>query len=60
MATSADSKGSVSTPLERKRARPKDFYFLLCDENASVLKESDAEFKRLITDFSRIARNRRR
>ena len=60
MATRGDSEGFVSTPLEEKGARPKDSYFPLSDENASELKATDAEFKRLKADFLRIARNRRR
>ena len=60
MATRSDSKGFVSTPLEEKGARPKDTYFPLSGENASKLKDTDAEFKRLEENFLRIARNRRR
>ena len=43
MATRGDSEGFGSTPLEDKGARPKDSYFPLSDENASELKETDAE-----------------
>ena len=45
MATRGDSKGFVSTPLEEKGARQKDSYFLARDENASELKDTDAELK---------------
>ena len=58
MATRGDSEGFVSTPLEEKGARHKDSYFPLSDENASELKNTDAEFKRLKAAFLRIARNR--
>ena len=44
MAARGDSKGFVSTPLENKGARPKDSYFPLSDDNASELKETEAEF----------------
>ena len=57
MATRGDSGGFVSTPLEDKGARPKDSYFPLSDGNASELKETDAEYKRVKSDFLRIARN---
>ena len=59
MAIRGHSEGFLSTPLEDKGARPKDSYFSLSDENASELKETDAEFKRLKSDFLRIARERR-
>ena len=49
----------MSTPLEDKGARHKDSYFPASDENASELKDTDAEFKRLKADFLRIAHNRR-
>ena len=48
----------MSTPLEEKGARHKDSYFPLRDENASELKDTDVELKRLTADFLRIARNR--
>ena len=56
----ATSEGFVSTPLEEKGARHKDSYFPLSDENASKLKDTDAEFKRLKADFLMITRNKRR
>ena len=49
----------MSTSLEDKGAGPKDSCFPLSDENASELKETDAEFKRVESDFLRIARNNR-
>ena len=60
MATRGDSESFVSTPLEDKGARPKDSYFPLSDENGSELKGTEAELKRLKSNFLRIARNRRR
>ena len=60
MATRGDSKGFVSTPLEEKGARQKNSYYPMSDENVSEFKDTDAEFKRLLADFLRIARNRRR
>ena len=59
MATRGDSEGFVSTPLEEKGVCHKDLYFPLNDENASELKDTDAEFKRLKADFLRISRSRR-
>ena len=55
MATRDDSEGFVSTPREEKWVVIKT----ASDENASELKETDAEFKRLKADFIQIARNRR-
>ena len=51
MATRGDSKGFVSTPSEEKGARHKDSYFPASDENASEVKDTDAEFKKLEADF---------
>ena len=55
MATRGDSEGFVSTPLADRRARPKDPYFSLRDENASELKETEAEYKRVKSNFLWIA-----
>ena len=60
MATRGGSEGFVFTPLEENGARHKDSYFPLSDENASEIKDTDAEFKRPKADFLRIACNRRR
>ena len=60
MATRGDSEGFVSTLLEDKGARPKDSYFPLSDENTSELKETDAEYERVKSDFLQIALNNRR
>ena len=61
MATRGDSEGFVSTPLEDKRARPSDSSsFPLSDENASELKETDREYRKVKSDFLQIAQNNRR
>ena len=60
MATKGDSEGFVSSPLDGQGARHKDSYFPVSDQNTAKLGDTDTEFKRLKTDFLRIARNRRR
>ena len=50
----------MSSPLDGKRARHKDSYFPMSDENTAELRDTVTEFKRLKADFLRIARNRRR
>ena len=50
----------MSSPLDGQGARHKDSYYPMSDENAAELRDTDAEFRRLIADFLRIARNRRR
>ena len=60
MAAGGDSGGFVSTPIGDKRARPKDPFFPLSDDNASELKETEAEYKRIESDFLWIARSNRR
>ena len=60
MATRSDSEGLVATPLEDKRARPKDSYFPLSDESASALRETEREYRKVKSDFLRLARNNRR
>ena len=58
MAARGDSEGFVSSPLDGQGARHKDSYYLMSDENAAELKDTDAEFRRLKADFLRIAHNR--
>ena len=60
MAARGDSKGLVSTPLDHKRAHPKDYYLTLSDHNASELKDTEAEYKRGKSDFLQITQNNRR
>ena len=60
MSTRSDSEGFVATPLEDKAARPKDNYFPLSDESASALRETEKEYKKVKSDFLRLARNNRR
>ena len=62
MVAKGDSEGFVSSPLDEQGARHKDTYFpiYLSDENTVELRDTDAEFKRVKSDFLRIARNRRR
>ena len=59
MAVRRDSEGFVSTPLDDKGARHKDSYFPLSND-ASELKDTEAEYKRVKSDFLRIAQNNRR
>ena len=59
IAAGADSEGFVSTPLDNQGARPKDSYFPLSKDNASELKDTEAEYKRVKSGFSRITRNNR-
>ena len=51
MADRGDSEGFVLTPPEHQGARPKDPYFLPSDANASELKNTEAEYKRVKSDF---------
>ena len=60
MAAKGDSEVFVSSPLNWQGARHKDSYFPMSDENTGELRDTNAEFRRLKTDFPRIARNRRR
>ena len=57
MAAKGDSKGFVSSPLDRQGARHKDSYYPMSDENAAELRDTDAEFRGFKADFLRIARN---
>ena len=60
MADRGDGEGFGLTPTELNGARQKDSYYLLSDDNTSVLKETEAEYKKVKSDFLRIARNNRR
>ena len=60
MAAKGDSEGFVSSPLDGQGARHMDSYFPMSDENTAELTDTDTEFKRLKTDFLRIAHDRRR
>ena len=60
MAARGDSEGFVSSPLDGQGARHKDSYYLISNQNAAELRDTDAEFRRLKADFMRITRNRRR
>ena len=60
MATKGDSDDFVSSPLDRQKARHKDSYFPMSDENTAELRDTDTVLKTLKADFLRIARNRRR
>ena len=59
MAPKYDIEGFVSTPLEGKGARRKDSYFLASEEDEAQFKEADTEYRRLKSNFARIARTRR-
>ena len=50
----------MATRGVEKMTHQKDLYYPMSDENASELKDTDAEFKKLKADFLRVARNRRR
>ena len=60
MADKGSSEGFVLPPPDHQDARPKDSYFRLSDDNTSELKNPEAEYNRVKTDFLRIARNNRR
>ena len=51
MAARRDSECFVSSPLDGQEARHKDSYYLMSDENAEELGNTDAEFRRLNADF---------
>ena len=46
-----DSEGFGLTPPQHNGARQKDSYYPLSDDNASVLKETEAEHKKVKPDF---------
>ena len=50
----------MSSPLDGQGARYKDSYYLLSDENATELTDTDSEFRQLKADLLWIACNRRR
>ena len=58
MAKRGDSEGFVLTPPQHNGARQKNYP--LSDDNTSMLKETEVEYKRVKSDFFRIARDRRR
>ena len=45
MATKGDSDDFVLSPLDRQKARHKDSYFPMSDENTAELRDTDTEFK---------------
>ena len=59
MATKYDSEGFVSTPLEGQGARRKNSCFLASEEDEAQFQAADTEYRRLKTDFARIAHSRR-
>ena len=61
MAERGESDGFASSTVEQHGARPKDSYFYLSDASKSALRENEAEYKRVKSDFLRFARpNRKR
>ena len=60
MADRGDSEGFVLIPPDYEGARPKDSFSPLSDANTSELKDTEAEYKRVKSDFLWIARNQRR
>ena len=59
MAERGDSKGFGLTPPQHNCARQKDSHHPLSDDNTSVLKETEPEYKKVKANFLRIARNHR-
>ena len=59
MASKFDSGGFFSTPLEGQGVRRKDFYFLASEADEDQFQAADSEYRKLKTDFARIARSRR-
>ena len=59
MATRSDSEGFVSLPLEGQGVRRKDFYFLASEADEDQFRAADSEYRKLKSDFERIARSRR-
>ena len=60
MAKRGDSEGSSLTSPQHNDARQKDSYYPLGAEYTSMLKETEAEYNRVKSDFLRIARDHRR
>ena len=60
MAERGDSERFGLTPPQNNGARQKDSYYPLGDDTTSMLKETEAKYKRVKSDFLRIARDRRR
>ena len=58
MAERGDSEGFGLTPPQHNGARQKNPYYPL--DTPSMLKEMETEYKRVKSDFFRIARDRRR
>ena len=59
MATRSDSEGFVSSPLEGQGVRRKDSYFLGSKADEDQFRAADTEYKKLKSDFERIACSRR-
>ena len=59
MATRSDSKGFVSSPLEGQGVRRKNSYFLASEADEDQFRAADSEYRKLKSDFGRIARSRR-
>ena len=59
MATRSDSEGFVSSPLEGQGVRRKDSYFLASEADEDQFRAADSEYRKLKSDFARIARSRR-
>ena len=51
MAERGDSEGFGLTPPQNNGARQKDFYYPLGDDTTSMLKETEAKYKRVKSDF---------
>ena len=50
MAERVDSEGFDLTPPEHNGARQKNSYYPLSDDNTSVLKETEAEYRKVKSD----------
>ena len=51
MADRGNSEGFILTPPDHQGTRPKDSYFPLSDANTFELKNTEAEYKRVKSDF---------
>ena len=60
MADRGNCEGFGLTPPEHNGARKKDSYYPLSDDNTSVPKETEAEYKKVKSDLLRISRSYRR
>ena len=56
MAERGESEGFASSSLDQHCARPEDSYFPLSDTSKSALRENQAKYKKVTSDFLSVAR----